>query len=167
MFARLHGWLPAAALLLGAALAYRAADADAQPSGEGTKETIEIFVPRAVIYPGDAISQELLKTKAVRRDRLSGRAVLTAGDEPSGWVARRTLVPDQPIHKEALRRPTTVQQGQPVTVEYIDGSISIALNAVAIQSGGIGDTISVRNSDTGRVVRATIMQDRTLRLNAP
>lgn len=156
-----------AALVIGVLLGHQIADAGAQVSGGGAGETVEIFVPVAVVYPGQAVSADTLRRKTIRRQGLAAANILTTADDPTGLVARRTLLPGQFIQKDALRRPTAVQQGQPVTVQYDDGPISIVLSAVAMQSGGVGDTITVRNADTGRIVRATIMENRTLRLQAP
>ncbi|MCU0953066.1 MAG: flagellar basal body P-ring formation chaperone FlgA [Hyphomicrobium sp.] len=155
------------ASVFGVLLGLQTGQAGAQVANGSARDTLEVLVPVKVIYPGQAVSSDMLRKKTIRRQGLAEKNILTTAEEPAGLVARRTLVPGQPIQKDALRRPTTVQQGQPVTVQYDEGPISIVLSAVAIQSGGVGDTITVRNSDTGRIVRATITEDRTLRLQAP
>lgn len=131
------------------------------------QDAVEILVPRLVLYPGTVISDAQIERRTVRITRAFAAAIIRAGDPLTGLVARRTLVPGQPIAKDALRSPTVVQQGQPVTVHYKDGPISIALSAVALQSGGVGDTIAIRNSDTGRTLRATVRFDRSLDLSSP
>ena len=138
----------------------------ASTNGEG-QAAVEIFVPLSVIYPGTIISEAHIERKSIRTTGTFAAAIVTSQDALTGLVARRTLVPGQPIAKDALRSPTVVQQGQPVTVHYRDGQISIALSGVAIQSGGVGDMISIRNADTGRTLRAIIRSDRTLDLSSP
>lgn len=141
--------------------------ADGASTDAERQDAVEIFVPRLVLYPGTVIAEAHIEKKTIRITSAFAAAIITARDPLTGLVARRTLVPGQPIAKDALRSPTVVQQGQPVTVHYKDGPISIVLSAVAMQSGGVGDTIAIRNSDTGRTLRATIRIDRTLDLSAP
>lgn len=134
--------------------------------GGSMQDVVEILVPRTVIYPGTTLSSDLVQ-KLVVRDNSQLATAFTSSDQLTGLVARRTLIPGQPITKEAVRTPTLVQQGQPVTVHYTDGPIAIALGAVALQSGGVGDNITVRNGDTGRILRALVRADGSLVLGSP
>lgn len=154
---------------LAAALATIMMAAQVQPSAanSSSEPVVEVVVPRAVIYPGDHITAELLKTVSVAIKSVPVRSVFTSVDMLDGMVARRTLVAGQPISRDALRSPTVVQLGQSVAVHYAAGPVSIVLTATAIQAGGVGDTISVRNLDTGRIVRAVIRTDRTLHVTGP
>lgn len=134
--------------------------------GGSVRDVVEILVPRAVIYPGTPLSSDLMRKLAVR-DNGHLATAFTSSDQLAGLVARRTLVPGQPITQDGVRTPTLVQQGQPVTVHYKDGPIAIALGAVALQSGGVGDNITVRNGDTGRILRATVRADGSLVMGSP
>lgn len=131
------------------------------------QEKIEVVVPQVAIYPGDEINAGLLATKVLRSSARIGSAVFTSKEQLSGLVARRTLVPGQPISRDAVRASYVVKQGQPVSIRYLSGSISIVLTGAAIQSGSVGDVISVRSSDTGRIVRARITNAHTLSLVRP
>ncbi|MEZ5899380.1 MAG: flagellar basal body P-ring formation chaperone FlgA [Hyphomicrobiaceae bacterium] len=132
-----------------------------------SQEKIEVVVPQVAIYPGDEINAGLLTTKVLRSSARIRNAVFTSKEQLGGLVARRTLVPGQPISRDAVRASFVVKQGQPVSIRYLSGSISIVLTGAAIQSGSIGDVISVRNSDTGRIVRARITNAHTLSLVGP
>lgn len=125
----------------------------------------EILVPRVVIYPGDLLSASKLEKKVI----LSADAVglLSSSADVTALVARRTLVPGQPIPKDAIRGQYVIKQGQPVAVRFVAGSISIDMNATAVQSGAVGETILVRNADSGRTLRVTINQDGTLWAQLP
>lgn len=145
------------------ALADRARSLPNVPRGDD----IEVVVPQIVIYPGSKIEEGLLTTKRLRANSLLREAVFTSRSQVAGFIARRTLVPGQPIAKDSVRAAYVVSQGQPVAIQFQSGAITIVLTGTAVQSGSVGDVIGVRNSDTGRVVRARIAEDRTLSVVAP
>jgi len=117
---------------------------------------VEVVVPQVAIYPGDKIREGLLTTKVIRANGAVLSAVFKSRADLEGRVARRTLVPGQPITKDAVRAFHVVTQGQRVSIQFQSESISILMTGSAIQPGGVGDVISVRNTDTGRLVRARI-----------
>ena len=49
-----------------------------------------------------------------------------------------------------------VEKGDPVTLEIADGSIHVATPGRATENGQFGDTIAVRSSATGRIVRGRV-----------
>jgi flagella basal body P-ring formation protein FlgA len=76
-------------------------------------------------------------------------------------------VPGQPITKDAVRAIHVVMQGQRVAIRFQSQSISIVMTGAAVQPGSVGDVISVRNTDTGRLVRARIIDAGTLTVVGP
>ncbi|MDX2308821.1 MAG: flagellar basal body P-ring formation chaperone FlgA [Hyphomicrobium sp.] len=128
---------------------------------------VEIMVPRAVIYPGDRIGPGALEKRSVALSGISRDAVVLRPDEIENRIARRTLIPGQPIQKDWVREPFAVKQGEPVSVRYLSGAISIVLSAIAIESGAVGDRVAARNSETGRIVRGTVSGVGTLSVSAP
>ena len=128
--------------------------------------SVAIPTARMTIYPGDEISQDMLTTKTVDRGSVSNGMVrdLSAA---VGKVARRTLVVGQAIPASALRSRQDVVQGRQYKLIYRDAYLSIAASGIALQSAAVGDTINVRNADTGVVVRARIAFDRALVVEAP
>ena len=138
-------------------------------SGEPEAERggIEVVVPQVAIYPGDKVREGLLTTKVIRANDAVLSAVFTASADLEGRVARRTLVPGQPIAKDAVRAFHVVTQGQRVAIRFQSQSISIVMTGAAVQPGSVGDVISVRNTDTGRLVRARIVDAGTLTVVGP
>jgi flagella basal body P-ring formation protein FlgA len=134
--------------------------------GESEKGTINIVVPRATIYPGDRIVDGLIDVRPVKANSSYASAVFTARAEVDGQIARRTLLPGRAIPRDAVRSAPIVQQGEPVSVVFLSGSIQIQLSGTALQSGAVGEIISVRNSDTGRIVRGRIKSDKSLEVTS-
>ena len=84
-----------------------------------------------------------------------------------GKVARRTLLPGQPVAISAIRDPYLVTQGKTATVVFEHGGLIISMNALALQNGGLGDVVSLRNLDSGSVIQGTVASDGSIRLDAP
>ena len=76
-----------------------------------------------------------------------------------GKVARRTLLPGRAIATLAIGTPKTVANGAQVKLVYRDGGLTIVTSALALEAGGVGDTIRVRNSDSGLTISGTIQPD--------
>ena len=49
--------------------------------------------------------------------------------------------------------------GAQVKLVYHDGGLSIITSALALEAGAVGDTIKVRNSDSGLTISGTIQPD--------
>lgn len=119
---------------------------------EGTSASI--FVLRHIVYPGDVITEESL----VERKLANGAKPAFGGTiaDIAGKVARRTLVPGQPIPASALRQQEEVVQGRSYSIVYQSGALTISGEAIPMKSGAIGEMVPVRNQETGVVVQALV-----------
>jgi flagellar basal body P-ring formation protein FlgA len=121
-----------------------------------------VFVPRAVIYPGDRITDATLIE----------RQLLVSPDNPPvfgereedllGKFARRTLLPGELIPDGAIRSEDIVKQGRTYKLTYNSQFVSIVGVGVPMQSGGVGEIINVRNPETGIIIKARIEADQSL-----
>jgi flagellar basal body P-ring formation protein FlgA len=148
----LSGLVVVAAICLpaAAALAYDAGGGAAFP------------VLKAAAYPGDIISEEMIVLMpAGHRSQPGG--IVTGMESVVGKMARRTLLPGQPIPQNALRAPFVIQQGKTVSLIFQSGNISITGIAVALESGSAGEIISARNPDSGMTVHGVVQADGSLR----
>ncbi|MBA2125952.1 flagella basal body P-ring formation protein FlgA [Hyphomicrobium methylovorum] len=121
-----------------------------------------VMVPRGVIYPGDVISAESLVARNLTRDTESPAVF---GENPKdliGKVARRTLLRGEFIPSSAVREQELIVQGRRYKLSYISESISIVGVGIPLQSGAAGDIVSVRNPDSGIVIKARVRADQTL-----
>jgi flagellar basal body P-ring formation protein FlgA len=124
-------------------------------------------VPRATVYPGEVIVEENLVERAFIA-RTVARATVYEGREPLiGKVARRTLLALQPIAINSVREPYLVSHGKAVLVIYETRDLTITSQATALDNGSIGDEVSLRNNDSGLLLRGTVASDGTVRLRAP
>jgi flagella basal body P-ring formation protein FlgA len=130
-------------------------------------QELELPVPRAVIYPGEVVSDELLGARAFIAHTVARAAVHESREALIGKVARRTLLPGQPIPVSAIRDPYLVTQGKTAMVVFEYGGLTITTNALALQNGGLGDVVTLRNLDSGLVIKGTVASDGSIRLDAP
>ena len=140
------------AVVIGAAIAALSGALTAPAFADSTPASI--FVLRHVVYPGDMIAAESL----VARPLSNGAKPSFGGDinDIAGKVARRTLVPGQPIPASALRQKEEVVQGRSYSIIYQSGALTIAGEAIPMKSAAIGEMVAVRNQETGVVVQALV-----------
>jgi flagella basal body P-ring formation protein FlgA len=136
-----------------------AADAPAEPR--------MLPVPRVTLYPGDAIAAEQLAERPFAADLVNQTAVHVEREALVGKLARRTLLAGQPIPRNAVREPYLVTQGRAVQLVFKSGGLTITGVGVALQSAGGGELISVRNVDSGIIVRGTVQADGSVRVGGP
>jgi flagellar basal body P-ring formation protein FlgA len=115
-------------------------------------------VPALTIYPGDVIRDNMLADGEFPDSIATvpyalNRAMLV------GKVARRTLLPNQPIPATAVGDPKLVLIGARVRLVYQDDGLVISTYASALQAGSAGDFVSVRNLESGVTLGGTIAPD--------
>jgi flagellar basal body P-ring formation protein FlgA len=128
---------------------------------------LELPVPRATIYPGDTIADDVLVERAFIAHTVARGTVFETRQAVVGKVARRTLLQGQPIPVAGTRDPYIVAQGSTALVVFETGGLTITANAMALQNGGVGDVVTLRNVDSGSIIRGTVAADGTVRLGAP
>ena len=145
-------------LLLIAAFAFLAAGLLAlRPAGAQMVSTLP--VPGITIYPGDPITEDMLTERRFRLTRASLEAVVAGREMLVGKVARRTLLPGQPITVNAVENPKLVRRGVPVRLVLVEGGLTIITYAEPMQSGSVGEVIRVRNTESGTVIVGVVQAD--------
>ncbi len=152
------GW--ASRAMIGAVFAHAFAS-DAIAAGH------QLPVPKATIYPGETIGGDMVVERLFSSNFAAKIAVYETRGALIGKVARRTLLPGQPVPVNAVRDPYVITQGQPVMVILEVGGLTITGYAVPLQSGSPGDVISARNSESGVVIKGAVQADGTLRVDGP
>ncbi len=126
---------------------------------------LELPVPTTVIYPGQSVTAPGLHHKAfyVKDDKIG----LYAVDDSAliGRVARRTLLPGKAIRLSDLKEPDLVRAGAAVTLVYSEAGLVITGQGTALRSAGAGETIRVRNADSGIIVSGIVSADGSIRIS--
>jgi flagella basal body P-ring formation protein FlgA len=150
---QVHLALGAAMMIFAAALA---SFASAQEAAVPT--------PKAVIYPGDLILDEMLADvpNAVRDGSgpfINSRSLIV------GRVARLTLLPGHAVPFSAISNRKLVSNGAEVKLVFSEGDLVIVTTGAALQDGSIGDVVRVRNSDSGVTVSGAVQPDGSVRVS--
>lgn len=138
-------------------------------------ETWEIFLAYRIKLSGPAL---------VGKRALTAHQVLTAGDVESreidyqrapgqylqdiqalqGATLTMPAPAGTPLRLDMLRRPTAVRAGQRVSVLAEGAGFAVRQEAVALQSGAVGDLIRLK-TQTGRIIQGTVTDAGQARIN--
>ena len=120
--------------------------------------------PKAVIYPGDVILDEMLVDVAnVARDGsgpfVDSRSLIV------GKAARLTLLPGHAIPFSGISNRKLVSNGAEVKLVFSEGDLVIMTTGAALQDGSIGDIVRVRNDDSGVTVSGAVQPDGSVQVS--
>ncbi len=122
-------------------------------------------VPERIIYPGEAITSDMVREVGVTNPDLASGFAATIG-EVDGFVTTRTLLPGRTIPVAALREPWAVERGTSVPIVFSGKGFIITSPGTPLQNAAVGDLIRVRNTDTGVIISGTVMNDGSIRVLA-
>ena len=129
-----------------------------------TGEERRLPVPAVTIRPGEVIKDEMITERAFAPNLLGVALFIEGRQTVVGRMARRSLLPGQPIPTNAVEDPWTVARGAIVKVIVEDSGLSIVTYGSAMQSGAAGALIPVRNTDTGVIIRGIVQPDGTVKV---
>ena len=123
-----------------------------------------IPTPKAVIYPGDVILDEMLAdVPNAARDGsgpfVNSRSLIV------GKAARLTLLPGHAIPFSSVSNRKLVSNGAAVKLVFSEGDLFIMTTGSALQDGSIGDVVKVRNDDSGVTVSGAVQPDGSVRVS--
>jgi flagellar basal body P-ring formation protein FlgA len=121
-------------------------------------------VPSVTIYPGDVIKESWIVDHDFGADGPAQGAAIADRTALVGKVARHTLLPGLPISTNAVGEPRLIVDGQKVRIIFEQDGLEIETYAAALQAGGTGDVISVRNLESGLTISGVVQSDGTVRV---
>jgi flagella basal body P-ring formation protein FlgA len=121
-------------------------------------------VPSVTIYPGDTINDSMLKDRTFPENYRYRTAVIESPRVLAGKMARRTLLPGEPIPMNAVDDPKLVTRGVQTQIMFEEGGLSIMGIGIPLQSGAQGETIQVKNVDSGRIITGRVQPDGRVRI---
>jgi flagella basal body P-ring formation protein FlgA len=127
-------------------------------------DELTVPTPAIVIYPGDVIRDNILVDHEVSLTPMFATSVVTNRAALIGKVARRTLLPGRPIPLIGVADPKVIQNGSQVKVVFAEDGMVITTYATALQAGGVGDIIKLRNPESGLILSGIIQADGTVRI---
>jgi len=120
--------------------------------------------PKAVIYPGDLILDEMLVDLPNAARDGSGPFV-NSSSLIVGKAARLTLLPGHAIPFSGVSNRKLVSNGAEVKLVFSEDDLVITTTGAALQDGSIGDIVKVRNDDSGVTVSGAVQPDGSVRVS--
>lgn len=130
-------------------------------------EAERLPVAALTIYPGETITEAMLTDKAFAAGTAETYPVIASPVEMVGKVARRTLLPGKLIARNAIGEAEIVVRGTIVRAILSNEALTMKTSVVALQAGGLGAIIQVRNIDSGKIITGVVQADGTVRVGGP
>jgi flagella basal body P-ring formation protein FlgA len=128
--------------------------------------TVRVVVPAHDVARGDTLGESDLTYATVDGASLMA-GVPTKMNEVIGQQARRTLSAGQPFRGEDVRHPVVVTKGQTITMQFSAPGVELTAMGRAMSEGGVGDTVTVQNPASFRMVSAIVVSPGTVRATGP
>jgi flagella basal body P-ring formation protein FlgA len=152
---------PLLLLLAGSAFAATPSSMAAPVRASGAA-TLRIVVPARDIMRGEVIGESDLTFAEVTGTALAP-STITKFEAITGLQSRRMLRTGESLRAEDLRRPVVVTKGQMVTMTFSAPGVELSAMGRAMGEGGVGDTVTVQNPVSFRMVSATVTGAGTVR----
>lgn len=133
-------------------------------AGPAAADERRLPVPAVAIRSGEVIRDDMITERAFASNLLGVALFIDGRPTLVGRMARRTLLPGQPIPTNAVEDPWAVARGATVKLIVEDSGLSIVTYGSAMQPGAVGALIPVRNTDTGVVIRGIVQPDGTIKV---
>ncbi len=121
--------------------------------------------PKAVIYPGDIVLDEMLSDLPGGGARDGGGPYVEDRSFIVGKTARLTLLPGHAIPYAGISNRKLIANGAEVKLVYAEGGLLIVTSGAALQDGSIGEVVRVRNSDSGVTVSGAVQPDGSVKVD--
>lgn len=125
----------------------------ASSQATATRANVDVLTWARSISAGEIIQPE---------DLVWGKAAVAPADAPSdpdaivGLAARRALRSGAPIGARDVAAPMVVKANEAVTLLFEEGGVSLSLQAKAMSGGAVGETISVQNPGSKKIIQAVV-----------
>ncbi|SMH60424.1 flagellar basal body P-ring formation chaperone FlgA [Azospirillum agricola] len=116
---------------------------------------VQVPVLARRVVPGDVIGPSDVDWQDVRADQTSSDTAATDA-QLIGMTPRRGVPTNQPVRLRDLQSPRMIDKGALVTITLATESMSLTTQGKALQDGGRGEVIRVVNTQSNRIVEATV-----------
>ena len=116
---------------------------------------VQIPVLSRRIIPGDIIGPGDVDWQDMRADQTTSDTAATDA-QLIGMTPKRGVSTNQPVRLRDLQSPRMVDKGAMVTITLTTQSMTLTTQGKALQDGGRGEVIRVVNTQSNRIVEATV-----------
>lgn len=124
----------------------------------------EVLVAGRSLAPGQPL--QVGDVTLARRDiGALGYGYLTELPREGRWKLRQGVTAGQPLTPQDLAPDALLKRGQTVTLRYRSEAIAILQRGEALTDAALGERVSVRNRESGRLVDGVVRGDATVDVN--
>lgn len=145
------------------------------PTGQGT-ETLHTVNGRTVrttsvptlartIRSGDIIQPSDISWISIPEGQV-GRNMIRNSDKLIGMTPRSQIKQGSPIRLSEVNRPVLVERGSLVKINFNTDKISLSTLGKALEKGGMGDVIQVKNNASQKIVSAIVLGPNVVQVHA-
>jgi flagella basal body P-ring formation protein FlgA len=127
---------------------------------------VRIVVLNRDIARGEVINDSDLAFGTVASTALMSGTV-TSMALANGMEARRSLRAQQPFLASDVRHPIVVTRGQTVTMTFNAPGVDLVAMGRAMSEGGVGDTVTIQNPASFRMITGIVTAAGTVRATGP
>jgi len=117
-------------------------------------ETAPVVTLTRALARGEAIRESDITIE--RRPKAEAADAMRQADAVVGQAARRELRVGQFLYAGDLMKPELVGRGDPVTLVFESPGVRLTMQAKALEAGTQGDLVQVLNTQSKRIVQATV-----------
>lgn len=116
---------------------------------------VEVPVLNRRIGTGDTIAAQDIAWVEMRADQ-AGSDIAASENDLVGMTPKRGVPVNQPVRLRDIQTPRLIDKGSLVVITLSTASMSLSAQGKALQDGGRGDVIRVVNTQSNRIVEATV-----------
>ncbi|MEI9996371.1 MAG: flagellar basal body P-ring formation chaperone FlgA [Rhizomicrobium sp.] len=116
---------------------------------------MRVVVPNRDIARGEIIGESDLAYGTIPSNTVFS-GIVTAAGQLSGMEARRMLRANQVVRTDDVRHPLVIAKGEMVTMTFEAPGVTLTASGRAMNEGGVGDTVTVQNPASFRLVSAVV-----------
>jgi len=116
------------------------------------------------VRKGDVLTLEQLEILVFEKGLAPG--IYATPDELVGRRMAQSLGAGVPIRARHLDRNWAVIEGAPVIIEMKFDGVAVSTTGEALENGQVGDSVSVKNLRSGKIVRGFVTDEKTVSLVA-
>ncbi len=145
------------------------------PTGQGSEtlytvngrtiRTTTIPTLARTLRSGDVIQASDIAWLAVPEGQVSRNMILST-DKLIGMTPRTQIKQGSPIRLSEVNRPILVKRGALVKINFNTDKISLSTLGKAVEKGGMGDVIQVKNNASNKIVSAIVLGPNLVQVHA-
>ncbi len=127
---------------------------------------VEIPVARHNLSSGQIIRKEDLYMKSVLQGVGRRKIEVTLPEDLIGKELKRSIRETLPMTDKDVRDQVMVSKGKTITLNFSKGGILLSAQGKALESGGLGDSVRVMNTQSKSVVQGTVTGPETVSIQS-